>query len=214
LAITRTSANEETQKKTITPQDVFAALSEIEFGDFRPRLERELAVYSEAAARKRRGKKERKEGMGAGKAEEAVAEEINASNEDGERGAKRVKRNDEREVPIGRPKPSSSSKSAETNTAPTELNEEALVPETTHVQSPNVEGHGNEDEVEGEEDYTDEQEETDDDDNIDDNDEDEDDEDDEDDDREAPPDDEDSDIHKKRTHPDIDSDLQSDSDSP
>jgi hypothetical protein len=218
LATTRTSANEETQKKTITPQDVFAALTEIEFGEFIPRLERELAVYSEAVARKRRGKKEKKEELEAGKAGDAVAGEVNGGDGDAERGAKRLKRNDEREVAIGRPRPIPSSKTSETNTTQTELTEGILLPKSPRVQGHSGQDRGNEDEGEGEEDDTDEQEETDDD-NIDDNDdndgndEDENDDDDEDDDNEAQPDDEDSDIYR-RTHPDLDSDLESDSDAP
>ncbi|WEW61637.1 histone H3/H4 domain-containing protein [Emydomyces testavorans] len=52
-------ANEETDKKTIAPQDVLSALKEIEFESFRPRLERELAVYTEAAVHKRRSKNEK-----------------------------------------------------------------------------------------------------------------------------------------------------------
>jgi hypothetical protein len=36
-------------KKTIVPQDVFMALEDIEFPDFRPRLEAELASQSASA---------------------------------------------------------------------------------------------------------------------------------------------------------------------
>lgn len=39
---------------------MISALTEVEFDSFRPRLERELAVYTEAAARKRRNKNEKK----------------------------------------------------------------------------------------------------------------------------------------------------------
>ncbi|EGC42965.1 conserved hypothetical protein [Histoplasma capsulatum var. duboisii H88] len=103
-------ANEETEKKTITPQDVFAALSQIEFDAFLPRLERELAVYTEAAAEKRRGKKDRKSGaattaatMGIETGAGAVGNVGAASPADGagnvedgiEPGAKRLKRGGE-----------------------------------------------------------------------------------------------------------------------
>lgn len=54
------SANDATDKKTIAPQDVLSALTEIEFDTFRPRLQRELAVYTEVALRKRRNKSEKK----------------------------------------------------------------------------------------------------------------------------------------------------------
>ncbi|ODH40547.1 hypothetical protein ACO22_01584 [Paracoccidioides brasiliensis] len=104
-------ANEETSKKTVTPQDVFAALSEIEFDAFVPRLQRELAVYTEANAQKRTGKKDRKAGSGAAGAtavsESGEGTKSPAADEHGEQGgepdAKRVKRNGERsEVAVGR----------------------------------------------------------------------------------------------------------------
>ncbi|KMU72983.1 hypothetical protein CISG_09656 [Coccidioides immitis RMSCC 3703] len=47
------NANEETEKKTITPQDVLSALKEIEFDSFRPQLEQELVIYMETAVQKR-----------------------------------------------------------------------------------------------------------------------------------------------------------------
>ncbi|PGH02540.1 hypothetical protein GX51_04566 [Blastomyces parvus] len=111
-------ANEETEKKTVTPQDVFAALSQIEFEAFLPRLERELAVYTEAAAQKRRVKKEGKStatgatigiaaGVGAGGVASAADENEDVEGERGEPGAKRLKRDGERvtEMAIGRSRP-------------------------------------------------------------------------------------------------------------
>ncbi|OJD18826.1 hypothetical protein AJ78_01158 [Emergomyces pasteurianus Ep9510] len=114
-------ANEETEKKTITPQDVFAALSQIEFDAFLPRLERELAVYTEATAQKRRGKKDRKSANAAaattglvgaaGGARDtgisSVADETADVDDGVEPGAKRVKRDGEgdTEIAIGRPRP-------------------------------------------------------------------------------------------------------------
>ncbi|KKZ65643.1 hypothetical protein EMCG_08551 [[Emmonsia] crescens] len=117
-------ANEETEKKTVTPQDVFAALSQIEFDAFLPRLERELAVYTEATAQKRRGKKDRKSapanatataattivgGLGGvgGMGGASAADEAENIEDGVEPGAKRVKRNGEggTEMAIGRPRP-------------------------------------------------------------------------------------------------------------
>ncbi|PGG96373.1 hypothetical protein AJ79_09613 [Helicocarpus griseus UAMH5409] len=96
-------ANEETEKKTVTPQDVFAALSEIEFDAFLPRLERELAVYTEAAAQKRRGKKDRKAGAAAG--EGSSKDDGAVEGGAGEPGAKRVKRDGEAQIVVGRGRP-------------------------------------------------------------------------------------------------------------
>ncbi|KAK2797279.1 hypothetical protein FQN50_009244 [Emmonsiellopsis sp. PD_5] len=107
-------ANEETEKKTIAPQDVFAALSELEFDAFLPRLQRELDVYTEAAAQKRKGKKEkdRKAGAGAAAAGEAAAAKGGDDDnpdvggeggaEEKEPGAKRVKRDGALEVVVER----------------------------------------------------------------------------------------------------------------
>ncbi|KAL4874824.1 histone-fold-containing protein, partial [Aspergillus karnatakaensis] len=47
-------ANESTLKRTVTPADVFAALSELELDGFKPRLEKELALFEEAKAAKRK----------------------------------------------------------------------------------------------------------------------------------------------------------------
>ncbi|KAI1979163.1 hypothetical protein LOZ53_000431 [Ophidiomyces ophidiicola] len=52
-------ANEETDKKTITPHDILSALKEIEFESFCPRLERELDFYAEATAYKQRSKNDK-----------------------------------------------------------------------------------------------------------------------------------------------------------
>ncbi|KAK2742598.1 hypothetical protein FQN57_005224 [Myotisia sp. PD_48] len=57
-------ANEVTDKKTLTPQDVLAALSEVEFEAFRPRLEQHMKAYTELMENKRQQKKERKENPG------------------------------------------------------------------------------------------------------------------------------------------------------
>ncbi|KAJ5561963.1 Histone-fold [Penicillium sp. DV-2018c] len=50
-------ANDGTLKRTIAPSDVFNALSELEFGSFRSRLEKELEAYTEIKAGKRKAKK-------------------------------------------------------------------------------------------------------------------------------------------------------------
>ncbi|KFY72437.1 hypothetical protein V499_07396, partial [Pseudogymnoascus sp. VKM F-103] len=58
-------ANEYAQaanRKTVAPADVLRALEDLEFGEFRPRLERELEVFSENAARKRAGAAKKKKG--------------------------------------------------------------------------------------------------------------------------------------------------------
>ncbi|OBT89273.1 hypothetical protein VE02_02555 [Pseudogymnoascus sp. 03VT05] len=59
-----THANEYAQaanRKTVAPADVLKALEDLEFGEFRPRLERELEMFNENAARKRAGAKKNKE---------------------------------------------------------------------------------------------------------------------------------------------------------
>ncbi|RHZ46384.1 putative CBF/NF-Y family transcription factor [Aspergillus thermomutatus] len=90
------SANEATLKRTIAPADVFAALSELEFDAFQPRLEKELEAFTEMKAGKR---KARKSGTGVSAdagAEGAVRQAGKAGGEDDEestvREAKRVKR--------------------------------------------------------------------------------------------------------------------------
>ncbi|KAL4941329.1 histone-fold-containing protein [Aspergillus oleicola] len=50
-------ANESTLKRTVSPADVLDAISELEFEGFRPRLERELDVFTNNKAAKRRPKK-------------------------------------------------------------------------------------------------------------------------------------------------------------
>ncbi|KAJ5135799.1 transcriptional regulator family: Histone-like TF [Penicillium bovifimosum] len=50
-------ANDGTLKRTIAPSDVFNALSELELGSFRGRLERELEAYTDIKAGKRKSKK-------------------------------------------------------------------------------------------------------------------------------------------------------------
>ncbi|ELR09783.1 hypothetical protein GMDG_04267 [Pseudogymnoascus destructans 20631-21] len=62
-------ANEYAQaanRKTVTPADVLRALEDLEFGEFRPRLEAELEVFNENAARKRAGAKKKGGGEGGG----------------------------------------------------------------------------------------------------------------------------------------------------
>jgi len=57
-----TTANEHTQagnKKTVGPADVLRALDEIEFGEFKPRLEAELAKFNELATEKRNAYRKR-----------------------------------------------------------------------------------------------------------------------------------------------------------
>ncbi|OBT69355.1 hypothetical protein VE03_01149 [Pseudogymnoascus sp. 23342-1-I1] len=59
-----THANEYAQaanRKTVAPADVLKALEDLEFGEFRPRLEAELERFNENAARKRAGAKKNKE---------------------------------------------------------------------------------------------------------------------------------------------------------
>lgn len=59
---TRNRANEHTQasnKKTVGPQDVLNALDDLDFGDFRPRLEAELAKFNELATEKRNAYRKR-----------------------------------------------------------------------------------------------------------------------------------------------------------
>ncbi|RLL98285.1 hypothetical protein CFD26_107013 [Aspergillus turcosus] len=82
-------ANEATLKRTVTPADVFAALSELEFEGFTPRLEKELEAFSELKAGKRKGKK-----TGTSADAEAGAGQEAGKVDDGSavREAKRVKR--------------------------------------------------------------------------------------------------------------------------
>ncbi|PGH14162.1 hypothetical protein AJ80_06031 [Polytolypa hystricis UAMH7299] len=139
-------ANEETEKKTVTPQDVLAALSEIEFDAFRPRLERELAVYAEAAAAKRRGKKDNKKDAGKSVAADKDEEE-GAENADAHE-SKRVKRDGESEIAMGRPRPGSAAANgtglaeAKNSSARTDPADEPDDPEDEEMEE--------QDEVEGE----------------------------------------------------------------
>ncbi|KAJ5246824.1 Histone-fold [Penicillium chermesinum] len=59
-------ANDATLKRTLAPSDVFAALTDLEFDQFRGRLEQELEAYMEIKAGKRKAKKS--DGNGAGDA--------------------------------------------------------------------------------------------------------------------------------------------------
>ncbi|KAG2022077.1 hypothetical protein GB937_004171 [Aspergillus fischeri] len=82
-------ANEATLKRTVTPADVFAALSELEFEAFQPRLEKELEAFTEMKAGKRKG---RKSGAGVGDEAGAVQQTQEDDEESAVREAKRVKR--------------------------------------------------------------------------------------------------------------------------
>ncbi|KAL2872051.1 putative CBF/NF-Y family transcription factor [Aspergillus lucknowensis] len=97
-------ANEATLKRTVTPADVFSALSELELEGFRPRLEKELDKFSDLKAAKRRPRKSAENGEG----EEEGAKGTNANANTGVgvgaeegvkevvmRGAKRVKKGGE-----------------------------------------------------------------------------------------------------------------------
>ncbi|KAF7163678.1 hypothetical protein CNMCM5623_008484 [Aspergillus felis] len=87
----KSSANEATLKRTVTPADVFAALSELELEAFQPRLEKELEAFTEMKAGKRKSRK-----SGAGDNAEAGAVQQGPPKEDDEESevheAKRVKR--------------------------------------------------------------------------------------------------------------------------
>ncbi|KAK2754261.1 hypothetical protein FQN54_007140 [Arachnomyces sp. PD_36] len=104
-------ANEATIKRTVSPEDVLSAISELEFEDFLPRLQRELAVHAEAAAGKRKKQrqkaKDRESGVGAASAGN------NANNieegGDGERGTKRIKIDESNDGVEGQEKGSKSS---------------------------------------------------------------------------------------------------------
>ncbi|GFF45201.1 DNA polymerase epsilon subunit D [Aspergillus udagawae] len=84
-------ANEATLKRTVTPADVFTALSELELEAFQPRLEKELEAFTEMKAGKRKVRK-----SGAGDSAEAGVGQQGAPQEDDEESAvheaKRVKR--------------------------------------------------------------------------------------------------------------------------
>ena len=59
-----THANEYAQaanRKTVAPADVLKALEDLEFGEFRPRLEAQLEKFNENAAKKKAGAKKSKE---------------------------------------------------------------------------------------------------------------------------------------------------------
>lgn len=83
-------ANEATLKRTVAPTDVFSAIEELEFGRFRERLEKELDVYTEVKAGKRK-KAAATPGDGAAGGEQKGGEKADEE-ETAVRGAKRVKR--------------------------------------------------------------------------------------------------------------------------
>ncbi|KAK1150177.1 hypothetical protein N8T08_000079 [Aspergillus melleus] len=105
-------ANEATLKRTLSPADVFSALSELELEGFRPRLEKELDAFTDLKAGKRKSKggnanssntgaaatadggvdvgKEDSTSMVEGKEKDAEKEGLGSANVT--RGAKRVKR--------------------------------------------------------------------------------------------------------------------------
>lgn len=83
-----THANEYAQaanRKTVAPADVLKALEDLEFGEFRPRLEAELETFNENAARKRAGAKKNKE-------KGAKEEEKGGDGEVGEEGGPKAKK--------------------------------------------------------------------------------------------------------------------------
>lgn len=90
------SANEQTVKRTVNPEDVLSAISEIEFDNFLPRLQRELDVHAEAAAGKRKAKREKEKARESGAGADAANK--NDEGDDGERGTKRVKRDGDNSV--------------------------------------------------------------------------------------------------------------------
>lgn len=95
-----THANEYAQaanRKTVAPADVLRALEDLEFGEFRPRLEAELAQFNENAAAKRAGAKKGRE-KGAGKEDVLEGE---GEGEEGRPRAKRVRLEEGKEVDGG-----------------------------------------------------------------------------------------------------------------
>ncbi|EFE42296.1 CBF/NF-Y family transcription factor, putative [Trichophyton verrucosum HKI 0517] len=74
-------ANDMTDKKTLTPQDVLAALTEVELGDFRPHLEQQLKAYTALMNNKRESKKKGKPGK-----------DGSGGQDDDQPGSKRLKR--------------------------------------------------------------------------------------------------------------------------
>lgn len=85
----------------MTPEDVLSAISELEFGDFLPRLQAELAVHAEAAAGKRKAQRQRvkaRESRAAANAEGAGQD--NEEGDAGERDTKRLKRDGDNEAVI------------------------------------------------------------------------------------------------------------------
>ncbi|KAL1954476.1 hypothetical protein VTO42DRAFT_1152 [Malbranchea cinnamomea] len=157
-------ANEETQKKTITPQDVLSALSEIEFDSFRARLEKELAAYTEAAAKKRNGKRDLAgkppthgaRAVTATTATIATANTISSATEDGEPDPKRLKRADgqEPEMTTKRPQLSSLAKGAtaarETNAGLSPPANDDTEPEEEEIEEEDQIEEGEEEEEQGE----------------------------------------------------------------
>ncbi|KAI6714618.1 hypothetical protein JHW43_002882 [Diplocarpon mali] len=73
-------------RKTITPQDIFSALDELEFPDFRNRLEAELTKYNEVQTDKRNVYRSKVANKASGTSEEEVAED-----RDGQPAAKKAK---------------------------------------------------------------------------------------------------------------------------
>ncbi|PBP25432.1 CBF/NF-Y family transcription factor [Diplocarpon rosae] len=73
-------------RKTITPQDIFNALDDLEFPDFRNRLEAELAKYNEVQTDKRNVYRSKVASKASGTGEEEVAED-----RDGQPAAKKAK---------------------------------------------------------------------------------------------------------------------------
>jgi DNA polymerase epsilon subunit 3 len=135
LFLSAYSANEATLKRTLAPSDVFAALTELEFDSFRPRLERELEAHTEAVAGKKRATKEKKAAATAKPAEtdaDAVTKvaEVAGVDDDDEttttRDVKRVKRDGDgnNDVPTTRMKEADETEDEEPDEDETEEAEE------------------------------------------------------------------------------------------
>ncbi|KAM5454700.1 putative DNA-directed DNA polymerase [Microsporum audouinii] len=108
-------ANDMTDKKTLTPQDVLAALTEVELGDFRPHLEKQLKAYTAIMDSKRESKKKGKSGKDG------------SGGQDDPPGSKRLKRdNKEQETAAGSGNGTSSTRGATRETGSRKNQRETL----------------------------------------------------------------------------------------
>lgn len=96
------TSNELTQKRTIGPQDVIAAVKETEFEGFTDRLERELEKFADVNKGKRKGYRAKVKARESG-ASGVEGEEDNGEAKNGERENKRVKMDGEDEDSISSP---------------------------------------------------------------------------------------------------------------